>query len=40
MSYMFYRCKTLTELNLSSFNTINVINMRCMFYEWDRILKN
>ena len=31
MSYMFYSCKNLYELNLSSFNTNNVTNMSFMF---------
>ena len=31
MSYMFYVCQNLTELDLSSFNTANVTNMSCMF---------
>ena len=31
MSYMFYNCKSLKELNLSNFNTQNVTNMFCMF---------
>ena len=30
---MFYECSSLTSLNLSSFNTNNVINMECMFSE-------
>ena len=28
---MFYGCSSLTNINLSSFNTNNVTNMRCMF---------
>ena len=28
---MFYHCKSLTNLNLSNFNTKNVTNMCCMF---------
>ena len=28
---MFYYCENLSELNLSSFNTINVTNMNWMF---------
>ena len=31
MQYMFYNCSSLTSLNLSNFNTSNVINMRYMF---------
>ena len=29
---MFCRCSSLKELNISNFNTNNVINMYCMFY--------
>jgi len=32
MSNMFSYCSSLKELNLTSFNTDNVINMRYMFY--------
>ena len=32
-NYMFYKCSSLTNLNLSNFNTINVTNMYAMFYE-------
>ena len=32
MSYMFYECRTLTSLDLSSFNTSAVTNMSSMFY--------
>ena len=31
--YMFYECGSLTNINLSNFNTQNVINMSYMFYE-------
>ena len=31
MSWMFYYCKSLINLNLSNFNTQNVINMNDMF---------
>ena len=31
MGYMFSRCYSLKELNLSNFNTNNVTNMRYMF---------
>ena len=31
MSYMFCECSSLKELNLSNFNTYNVINMEGMF---------
>ena len=30
--YMFYECNSLTNINLSNFNTENVTNMRSMFY--------
>ena len=29
---MFYGCSSLKELNISSFNTSNITNMREMFY--------
>lgn len=32
MSWMFFRCKSLNELDLSSFNTSNVTNMSSMFW--------
>ena len=32
MSYMFYGCSSLKELNLSNFNTNNVRYMSNMFY--------
>ena len=32
MRGMFYNCKSLKELNLSNFNTINVVSMRAMFW--------
>ena len=31
MEYMFYDCKSLTNLNLSNFNTQNITNMIDMF---------
>ena len=33
MIYMFYKCSSLKELNLSKFNTNNVTNMFYMFGE-------
>ena len=39
MSYMFYECKSLKELNLSNFNTNNVINMNYMFARCTNELK-
>ena len=39
MSYMFYYCNNLTELNLSSFNTNNVINMSEMFSGCENLRK-
>jgi len=33
MSYMFYNCSSLKEINLSSFNTNQVTNMASMFYN-------
>ena len=38
MDYMFYKCRSLTNLDLSSFNTENVTNMSEMFYN-NRSLK-
>ena len=32
MSYKFFWCSSLKQLNLSIFNTENVLNMRNMFY--------
>ena len=32
MSYMFYNCSSLIELDLSNFNTNNVTNMSYMFF--------
>ena len=32
MSYMFYNCSSLKELDLSNFNTNNVTNMSYMFF--------
>ena len=32
MSFMFYECLLLKEINFSNFNTQNVANMRFMFY--------
>jgi surface protein len=37
MSWMFFKCTSLTSLNLSNFNTNNVNDMSCMF---DSISKN
>ncbi len=33
MSYMFYKCSSLTSLNLSNFNTNKVNNMNYMFHN-------
>ena len=33
MKSKFWKCSSLKELNLSNFNTKNVIDMSCMFYE-------
>ena len=33
MSYMFYNCSSLIELDLSNFNTNNVINMSYIFFD-------
>ena len=34
MSYMFFGCSSLKELNLTNFNTNNVTDMCGMFYEF------
>ena len=39
MSYMFYECSSLKELNLSNFNTVNVTDMSYMFYICSEQLK-
>ena len=39
MSYMFYNCSKLTELDLSSLKTNNVTNMSCMFSDCINLLK-
>ena len=39
MSFMFDGCSLLKELNLSNFNTNNVINMRFMFSKFSDKLK-
>ena len=33
INHIFYECKSLSNLDLSNFNTQNVTNMRSMFYE-------
>ena len=38
--FMFYNCESLTNLNLSNFNTQNVINMSSMFYYCNSLLNN
>ena len=38
MSYMFFRCSSLTSLNLSNFNTNNVTNMGCMFFKCSSLI--
>ena len=37
MSYMFFECSSLTNIDLSSFNTQNVKNMSNMFYDCDSL---
>ena len=32
-SFMFYGCKNIINIDLSSFNTQNVTNMGCMFFD-------
>ena len=36
---MFFRCESLTNINLSNFNTDNVTNMSDMFYECESLKK-
>ena len=38
-SYMFYNCNSLINLDLSNFNTQNVINMRFMFFYCNSLKK-
>ena len=38
MSYMFFDCNSLTNLNLSNFNTQNVTNMRAMFSDCNSLI--
>ena len=37
--FMFSDCSSLTNINLSNFNTQNVTNMRCMFYNCSSLTK-
>ena len=39
MSWMFYGCSSLKELNLTNFNTNNVTNMSSMFYGCSSLKK-
>ena len=39
MSFMFYQCSSLKELNLSKFNTNNVLDMSYMFYYCTQLTK-
>ena len=38
MSYMFSRCNSLTNIDLSNFNTQNVTNMSYMFYGFNFLI--
>ena len=40
MSCMFYGCSSLTNINLSNFNTNNVTDMGCMFRGCSSLTKN
>ena len=40
MSFMFDGCKSLSNLNLSNFNTQNVTNMSSMFHECKSLKNN
>ena len=39
MSYMFFGCSSLKELNLNNFNTNNITDMNCMFSQCSDELK-
>ena len=39
MSYMFFGCSLLTNINLSNFNTQNVIDMSLMFFLCESLKK-
>ena len=39
IDYIFCDCNALTNINLSNFNTQNVTNMTCMFYECSSLRK-
>ena len=39
MQEMFYKCKSLTNLNLSNFNTQNVTNLTRIFYGCELLKK-
>ena len=38
MGYMFYECENLINLDLSNFNTNNVIDMSYMFYKCENLI--
>ena len=40
MSWMFNGCKSLTNINLSNFNTNNVTNMSLLFFQCYELKKN
>ena len=40
MNNIFYECDSLTNIDLSNFNTQNVINMSGMFYKCNSLIKN
>ena len=39
MSFMFFECKSLTNIDLSNFNTSKVTNMNYMFSECKSLIK-
>ena len=40
MNYMFYECSSLTNIDLSNFNTNNVTDMEGMFFGCKKLNKN
>ena len=39
MGFMFCGCESLININLSNFNTQNVTNMSCIFYDCSSLKK-
>ena len=38
MGYMFYKCHSLSSINLSNFNTQNATNMESIFYGCNSLI--